>query len=747
MRVFEGLSFNVGLLKRRILRRKRSLGIVAADLYGGHFPARFSLEIGEELVGGSMRVMPWLDSVPCPTVESFDWNGEYTQTPTTYQLLLQALNPVMHLSGAFVVSGNTDFFWKAYEIYKVWKRFERSKESKLNEYIWDQHAAALRAESLLGLLLVGVEKGLLAERQIYEIERDLNRHAAFHMDNDKYLAGENHGLYQDRALLYLGYAFGRDDWIETSIRRIGAQWDCLFDADGACSENSFAYQRVDKNLFIDVYYLLGKKENPAGQPLFESICSAEDFMGYSLMPNGVCPPYGDTFRHDYSMCAVMDDGGILAHASSKGEKGERPSQTNRLYAGAGYYFGREYWRPFFSDVRFEDAVWTMFRSGYSSITHRQADDNSFMFYAFGHEVFTDGGAYNYMYRDPIRRYVRSSLAHNAIAVDRMSYDFLQGGNTDLCGFCHSELGINGMADYIVGYNSHNRGVVWFRHFIFFSSGIFLLDELFSDASHQYSQLFHTGPEIDKTSVEGLNLRIPFSPEGSRFVSLTQFDSKGLTSLAVHKGSDFSQNDPIPFGIIGGSEINEIEYVQTFEYIKEGKNACFATSIVAHNGSFITEAVFDDETRKVHVVYGGKECDIKLKTLNPVQFAPASRFPFDEFDIAQKGTTFRISYPELLSSEMELAWYVMGNHGRYPIYKSDYAANKVFEFNFDGVDDPDCAIRVFARDPENKESGSQIICGIKRDSNTDEWRVEYWPDWDPEWHQWFGGIEVPFRSGQ
>lgn len=745
VRAFERLLFNMRLPKNGSLHRKLTPGIASADLYGGHFPARFSSEIGEELINGSMRLMPWLDGIPYASLDSFDWNGDYTQTPTTYQLLLQALNPVMHLSGAFVLSGNEEYFWKAYDIYKSWKKFEQSKESNRNDYVWDQHAAALRAESLLGFLLVGIERELLTKRQIYEIEGDLVRHARFHMDEGVYLAGENHGLYQDRALLYLGYAFDCDDWIEASIGRIKDQWNGLFDAEGVCVENSFAYQRVDKNLFIDIYYILGKKGNPIAQSLFDDICKAEDFMGHSLMPNCVCPPYGDTFRHDYSMCAVMDEAGLLSYASSQGKKGEAPLHANRLYFSAGYYFGRQYWTPPLPDLHFEDAVWTMFRSGYASITHRQADDNSFMFYAFGKEIFTDGGAYNYMYRDPIRRYVRSTLAHNVIAVDGASYDFLQRGNVDLSGFCHCDLGIAGMADYIVGYSSHYRGVVWFRHFIFFSRGVFLLDEVFSDGQHRYSQLFHTGPEIQEVRVNGLDLEIPLESKGSRCVSLFQLDSDDLISLIDHSGDGSSRHAPIPFGIVGGSEINELEYVHTFEYAQEGKRASFATSIIACDDACAVDVAFDKRSRRVHVSHGEEQCEVELKALDPARFAPASRFPFDRFSILHEGSVFRVSYPDSLLPEMELAWYVMGNHGRRAIHRSSYAGDRVFEYDFGGVDDPDCAIRVFARDPGTGEMGSQIICGINRDSDTGEWRYEYWPDWDEGWHEWFGGTEVPFRS--
>lgn len=726
--------------------RSTELRLKSADLFGGNFPVKHSGELGASIVNGKLKVIKWLDALEYDDPGGLDWNIEHTNSPTTFQLFLQGLNPILYLVGAFVESGDEDYFRQAVAFYESWAQFEGSESSRENAYVWDQHAAALRAENILAMLLVGAEHGLFSESEMQALRAMLVCHAGYHMNPDTYLAGENHGLFQDRALLYLGYAFGRRDWVRAAVGRIKEQWVALFDEEMACTENSFTYQRLDKNLFIDVCDILKRKAHPMGAELFRKINAAEDFMGFALMPNSICPPYGDTYRSDYYLCDSVDDAGVLAFSASRGERGVVPSTTRRVYYSSGYYFGRQFWENSEPGARFEDSVWTMFRSGYSSITHRQSDDNSFMLYAFGKEVFTDAGVYNYMYRDPLRIYVRSSLAHNAVFVDGKSYDFLRKGNTGLVGFRHCEMGVGGVVDYVVGFNGLYYGVVWLRHFVFFADGVFLLDELFSKKEHVYSQVFHCGPEIEHVDADGLDAKVVIDESRCRYASLEQLHSTEEVTSVVCEGSEASRSLDPPFGITGGSDLNEVEYVTVLEYQQSGKNVDYATAILACDAEDRKgEVAYDPESRMLTLDSDDGSISLKLKEFDLADLIPATEFDFSDVSVEAEGSTFRFRYSDAQLKDRELAWYVMGNHGKRTLCKVSYAPEGTFEFDFSNVEDPDCAIKVFVRNPKTGMGGSQIICGIRHDPDSDEWRYEYWPDWDEGWHEWFGGTEAPSRS--
>ncbi len=326
--------------------KAKSYNLAASDLVlkDGSFPVRHCVENADRLMSGEMVVDTRVEGdVSFSSLRFFDWGGEYSETPTTFQLYLQGMQPISYLASAYSVTGNKRYVDLALRLCKSWHRYEGSSASSKNEYVWDQHAAAMRAENLLALLLVATEGSVLSLWSRDFLQRELLRHGRYLSDDSNYLEGENHGAFQDRALLYLGIAFDYELWRDKAKARLDRQWKALFDDDMACRENSFTYQRVNKDLFLAVARVLRMEGDAYGEELTGKIALAEDFMGYALLPDGFCPAFGDTFRFDYSGCPYLDDAGVLAYSSRKGALGVPPAELCKVYRGAGYFFGREHW--------------------------------------------------------------------------------------------------------------------------------------------------------------------------------------------------------------------------------------------------------------------------------------------------------------------------------------------------------------------------------------------------------------------
>lgn len=728
-----------------LFRSHLKLGLASSDLCGGNFPIKGSLESAQKIMKGSLVVDAWIkDNVPFD-LSRFDWGGAYGESPTTFQLYLQGLKPVSYLVGAYVLTRERRYYALAVKMFESWVRYEAGVRSRDNVYTWDQHAAALRSENILCLLTVGLESRLLSARAAKAMERILVRHGDYLADWKNYLPAENHGVFQDRALLYLGYALRNEEWVEIAIDRAFAQWDALFDSDMACVENSFLYHRVNKDLFIEIACLLVGKGRSEGEELQNKIMRAEDFMGYALMPNGVCPPYGDTLRDDYSHCAFLDAEGVLAYSSRKGESGAMPKSASIAYPQSGLYFGREHWGR--SRGAFEDAVWTMFRAGYSSITHRQADDNSFMLYARGHEVFTDAGIYNYMYRHPMRRHVRSALAHNTLVVDEKSYDFLQIGNSGMAGFCHVSIGDGTAPDYIVGFNSLHFGVVHFRHFVYWKTVLVIVDEVWSRMPHTYSQLFYCGIDmvIEKSSAKSVVLGFP--NETGSCVSLEQIGETGGVAFRELRGSSESFEAGMVYGAIGG-DFNEALYTTTLKYDRFAEKCdspLFATVIKVKDGEGpFPSCEVDLDSRNVVISLDGarREC-VGLRRFDASAYLPAAKYAFDCVSVSQDGSRFAFEYVDDLPQGVELAWYVHGNYGKSVLHKGGYSTSRRFAFDFSEVSDSHCVVRLFLFQKQGKLKGSQCVVAV--DCSEGVWSWSYWPDWDPGWKDWFGGTEIPHAA--
>lgn len=127
---------------------------------------------------------------------------------------------------------------------------------------------------------------------------------------------------------------------------------------------------------------------------YDDVKKSAEFMVYITKPNGYVTEIGDTnVGTDSSVITntklSIFENDHLTYATTQGEDGEMPNELSIFYAGSEYYISHSEW----SNVDYSDSTWQMFKSGYSSQTHKHAD----------------------------RDYFVSPLAHNIVAVDRQTY--------------------------------------------------------------------------------------------------------------------------------------------------------------------------------------------------------------------------------------------------------------------------------------------------------------------------------------
>ena len=651
-------------------------------------------------------------------LSSFDWNISFSKAATTHQLYLQALNPVGDLAAAYNYTEDEKYSELALAFIESWLRFAKSPQSLKNEYVWDHHAVALRVENILFFFLVGMEREFFKKREIGILAELLMYHGEFLADHTNYLENHNHGVYQDRALLYLSVVFHKFGWEELVAGRLNRQWDFLFNDEMVCVENSYNYQRLNVELFEDIARFCKKKDMNWGSVLLEKLAVAQDFMGYALMPNGICPPFGDTCFSNYSGYITISSDGVMAYATKKGQSGVMPPMRSIVYPKSGYYFGREYW----DNDKFDDAMWTMFRSGYTTITHRQADDNSFMLYAKGYNIFVDSGLYTYMFRDPIRIYTRSANSHNTVIVDGTSFCFQRPDCTELCGFAHHEINLDGGYDYVIGFNSLYLGVFHLRHFIFLEDTLFIFDEMESMHEHTYSQLFHCGRDtsIESANSEGICLRIG---ESGYKCKLAQLET--VCDMEVINGAD----EGAEYGIWSG-KFEEYEYIDTVKYNKRGKDICFATLITVEPRKE-RSIFFVKDKRELHFEWSGSLQSIKLKNIDKMDIIPRTAFSMDSYTIAQKGCNFTFENVAKYTKTVQYAWYIISKRTRKPVLRKMYTESPQFTQDFSKLEEGEYSVRAFIM--YGKEKVSQIICHVVYNNEQCSYRREL--ELDEEWSNW------------
>lgn len=300
------------------------------------------------------------------------------------------------------------------------------------EFIWHDHATALRAEQLVLLTYYcrryAPDWAKSNAKFLAYVERAVEIHGQWLAKDSFYSQHTNHGLEQARVLLLLGTVFEGEQalkWQQIAKQRISSELSFSFTDEGVHVENSPAY-----HIFVFKVFLGIIKDYP--DEVLGGLSSQFDvfahkalrFITHILRPDGLLPPIGDTeqlptsnmYRDAFGDMAEYQH---LLYALTYGKQGERPPEANVVYPRSGYAVFRDLWP---SQEGFRNALHCIVKVGCSSRYHHQQDEGHISLYAGGEDWLIDSGLYNYSGKDPIRRYMRNRAAHNIPLVSDAGYD-------------------------------------------------------------------------------------------------------------------------------------------------------------------------------------------------------------------------------------------------------------------------------------------------------------------------------------
>lgn len=299
------------------------------------------------------------------------------------------------------------------------------------EFIWHDHATALRAEQLvLFSYYCKIYDSNWSRKNAYffeYLEYGLQVHGEWLSKDSFYSEYTNHGLEQARVLLLLSSVFDgikAIEWQNIALHRISKELKFAFTNEGVHVENSPAYHIFVFKVFLNII-----KEYPAEilgdlSTEFDLFSvKALEFITHILRPDGLLPPIGDTEQLSTSDSYYEAFGHTLEYenfiyALSAGLKGVAPKLNNKVYPKSGYAIFRDEW---FSNTNFNKSLQIAVKVGCSSRYHHQQDEGHINLYAGGEDWLIDSGLYNYIPTDPIRKYMRSRAAHNVPIITHTNY--------------------------------------------------------------------------------------------------------------------------------------------------------------------------------------------------------------------------------------------------------------------------------------------------------------------------------------
>lgn len=484
-------------------------------------------------------------------LDTLDFTTRFSRIPNSFQLYLQGLNPIQILTAAYKQSGDVAYLAFAGRFLEGWKVYAVAPEAKQNPYAFQNgHVQSLRAENLMYWGQSCARAGIPTDG-LYEL---LARHGAWLRDAHNYHSTHNHGMMENLALLHLGYVLRRPEWVTCAKKRLVNYWETAFDREYVHRENSPAYADMVIDLFQRAGRYLVARGDSLGQRLLADISCAQEFMRWVVKPDGSMAQIGDT---------------PAAPPRETIEAG--PPSGRRLFQPSGYFFCRS------ADGGQQD-TWKMLKAGFDNLTHKHADDGSFMLYARGQDVFVDCGMYGYV-KDEYQNYVRSANAHNMVVVDDGSYPLTPAAM--------SLVGIQGHRflpayDWVDVFNRAYEGVSIRRRFLSSGDATILIDWVESQAEHTYSQLFHLGELVEVLFASDSEVLLRLAKRGCT-VRLRQLGTPSRLSLI--QGS----LDRPGYGLLSRGE-NHLAVCQTLKFDLVGTEARWITAITieAEDGSVLLQ---------------------------------------------------------------------------------------------------------------------------------------------------------------
>lgn len=630
--------------------------------------------IANQILDGQMIVLYSMDDMleyNPNAMDIFDWNVEYSNSPNSFQLYLQCLNPIAYLAKGYEITTNEDYLLQAQKILESWLAYKNDYANQ-NPFLWYDHGTALRSETLIYYALVMQKAGKADEAFRQTINNLLIEHAEFLANPQSYTSNHNHGIFQDRALIYIAYFLDNEqseEWLALAKERLSSQHDYAFNIENVHVENSPGYAFEVMELFLDISNFLSQFGDSYGEDLHAAIYGSAEFMSWMVKPNGTIAEIGDTNSiPDYESAHSKDlsqyGNKHLIYASTLGASGEQPDSNSCIYPVSGYYFSRSSWSP----ENFPDSTWCMFKAGYSSKTHKHADDCSFMLYSKGYDIFVDPGWYNYVSGDKYRDYFVSSNAHNTVIADGKTYS-PTAENSTKTGILEASL--TDEYDYVLGFNSMYKGVEIDRHFYCLGDAIILYDDIEAEEEHEYSQLFQLSESVEILSHSDTEVILALADTGYT-VRIRQIGAP--PNLDIISGSDETD-----YGHISRT-MGLLDTTTTLKF-----------DMQCSSGSYITVITIEDKDGYIELKQNGKSDTKKIKetdivydnanemiVLDTISLPLQSRkhFDLDDIVVQMEGDTLTAE-SHMNRGDLLYAYYLVDKQTAAPILKSDYAESPVF----------------------------------------------------------------------
>lgn len=427
-----------------------------------------------------------------------------------WRFIFYSLRPTTHLLYAWRKTGDVRYRDKLVEV------LTRLAEVGLDSpYVNDKHASAYRAMVLTNAWAKLRRAGALDVKQDATIAKLVRTTAAFLADPANFEADYNHGFAESAALALVANHFPAFDDVSKHASLARDRLRTVLT--GAVADDGVIYEQAAYYHYyvLDQIWQIAAWGRAGGVDLPNELRLRLDqmvrFATQIATPDGSVPLLGASIARNVRT-SNAEVGGQIADAYPEykyvvtgGKEGALPAERCTLFPVSGVSIMRSDWGD---ASTFKDQTHVVFDTGPYRTSHSDLDALAVHLYGAGKTVLSDGGLYSYE-ASPLQAYLRSTLAHNTVAIDGGSQ---QKGTASpvtqmSAGSCY-QSGSHGLYPGV----THKRGVLMVEKDL-----VLVLDDLASATQHTYEQMWHPPPALATTVVDsGAVVR----------------DSKGAAALAV-----------------------------------------------------------------------------------------------------------------------------------------------------------------------------------------------------------------------
>ena len=323
----------------------------------------------------------------------------------------------------------------------------------------------------------------------------LDRTAELLAQEEFHAAGNNHGMFQDLALVtYAGISHWREDAARTDFfdlaeKRLKCYFASCFTTEGVHVENAPTYHAMISRFVRDHRDLLRRIGHSDAAFYGDLLRNATRYATHAVMPHGVYPPISDTQQLPLTSARRVFNDDEFTYAATQGAAGRPPADRVLVLPESGYAIYRSSWGD-------PDATYALFQAAYNANYHKHADDNSFILRSRGVDLLSEAGPYGYNYADPLTKYGYSQYAHNGLIVNGTSLPRTDAKAGEVTLTAH-EVREDGFR--VSGRNGRFPGAVHTREVAIEEVGghprIDLVDTVNSDEDAEFELLWNLGPDV------------------------------------------------------------------------------------------------------------------------------------------------------------------------------------------------------------------------------------------------------------